>query len=239
MRLQACLNGARVPGSHPALPQSPETLALDAARVCAAGAEALHLHLWKGGRETLDAGTLGETLRQVRLSVPGVPVGVSTGLWIVSSASERTQVIGDWASLSVQARPEYASVNFSEEGAEEVCQLLLTLGIGIEAGLASVADALRLGRSGLASRCLRWLVEMPAELTIQEAFSKCEQIHAQLDLLANSVLRLTHGTDGNAWALLEEARRRGDWVRTGLEDTLSLPDTSLASGNAALVTAAR
>src|SRR5215468_1200771 len=44
MLLQACLNGSRTPGEHPALPISPLELARDAQRVIAAGAHALHIH---------------------------------------------------------------------------------------------------------------------------------------------------------------------------------------------------
>ncbi|MFC7735049.1 3-keto-5-aminohexanoate cleavage protein [Roseomonas sp. GCM10028921] len=44
MCLQACLNGARAPDFHPALPLTPEAVARDAACV-AAGAVSLHLHL--------------------------------------------------------------------------------------------------------------------------------------------------------------------------------------------------
>lgn len=37
--------------------------------------------------------------------------------------------------------PDFCSVNFSEDGTDELCQLLLDKGIAIEAGLNSVADA--------------------------------------------------------------------------------------------------
>ncbi|WP_424949988.1 3-keto-5-aminohexanoate cleavage protein [Deinococcus sp.] len=235
LRLQACLNGARPPGKHPALPQTLAALAADAHAVERAGAEALHLHLWHGEHETLEAQVLQDTLRAVREATPSLPVGVSTGLWIVSTAAERLRVVESWATLRVSDRPDFGSVNFLEEGAAAVCELLLGMGIGIEAGLESVADVERLERSGLADRCLRWLIELPPALNISAALTECGHIHERLDLLGTPVTRLTHGADANAWALLAEAKRRGDAARIGLEDVLRLPDGSLAPDNAALV----
>jgi beta-keto acid cleavage enzyme len=139
----------------------------------------------------------------------------------------------------VQHCPDYASVNFSEEGAAEVCSALLSLGIGIEAGLESVADVERLHRSGLAGHCLRWLIELPPELDETAALSESRRIRTALDTFSRSTERLTHGSDSNAWALLAEAHRRGDATRIGLEDTLLLPDGRRAPDNAALVRAAR
>jgi uncharacterized protein (DUF849 family) len=51
--------------------------------------------------------------------------------------------------------------------------------------------------------------------------------------------RLLHGTEATAWPLLDEAARRGYHARIGLEDTLTLPDGTLAGGNGALVLEAR
>jgi uncharacterized protein (DUF849 family) len=49
---------------------------------------------------------------------------------------------------------------------------------------------------------------------------------------------LLHGLDESCWPLLEHAGRYGVQTRIGLEDTVRLPDGSLARGNAELVTAA-
>ncbi|MDQ3742701.1 MAG: 3-keto-5-aminohexanoate cleavage protein, partial [Actinomycetota bacterium] len=44
MLLKACLNGAREPGAHPALPVGAVDLAADARACVAEGAGAIHLH---------------------------------------------------------------------------------------------------------------------------------------------------------------------------------------------------
>jgi uncharacterized protein (DUF849 family) len=50
--------------------------------------------------------------------------------------------------------------------------------------------------------------------------------------------RLLHGLDASAWRFVTLAAARGYDTRTGLEDTLRLPDGSIAANNAALVAAA-
>ena len=49
------------------------------------------------------------------------------------------------------------------------------------------------------------------------------------------VPRLLHGTEATSWPIMEEALIRGYGVRIGLEDTLTLPDGSVARDNAELV----
>ena len=54
MIIQACLNGARPAGYHPALPLTPDAIAHDAAACVAAGAAELHIHpRGADGRESL------------------------------------------------------------------------------------------------------------------------------------------------------------------------------------------
>ena len=75
MLIQACLNGSRVPGAHPALPCTPEELASAARAAVAAGARALHIHpRGPDGAQSLAPEQIGA----VRSACPGVPVGVST-----------------------------------------------------------------------------------------------------------------------------------------------------------------
>jgi uncharacterized protein (DUF849 family) len=49
---------------------------------------------------------------------------------------------------------------------------------------------------------------------------------------------LLHGLDGSCWPLLEHAGVCGLQTRIGMEDTLTLPDGSVVTDNAALVSAA-
>ncbi|HEX3232939.1 MAG TPA: 3-keto-5-aminohexanoate cleavage protein [Gemmatimonadales bacterium] len=79
----------------------------------------------------------------------------------------------------------------------------------------------------------------PAQQEVSAALRQVERIEAVLERWAVSCPRLLHGTDATAWPLLDEAARRGYDARIGLEDTLTLPDGSLAAGNGTLVAAAR
>jgi len=218
--LQAALNGGRSRGEHARVPLSAEELARDARACVDAGAGAVHLHPRdEHGRETLDAHLVDAVVARVGEAC-GVPVGVSTGAWI---AGDVAAAVRGWR------EPAYASVNLSEPAALEVARALAERGIGIEAGVWSVADARR--AASLAARPLRVLVEVLAE-------DSAAAIHAALDAAGVDAPRLQHGADANAWSVLDDAVARRLDTRIGLEDTLVLPDGSPAAGNVQLVEAA-
>lgn len=131
MFVQSCLNGSRLPGEHPALPVTPEDLARDACLVRAVGAHAVHLHVKDhSGADTFDAKLTDATIAAIRQSAPGLPVGVTTGAWAAPDPRERMTAIRSWTQL-----PDYASVNWHEDGAEQIAMTLLDHGIAVEAGL--------------------------------------------------------------------------------------------------------
>lgn len=73
LRMKACLNGARHPREHPALPVTPGELAQDAARVRAAGADALHLHVTAAARTRSTATPSRRSSRRCAMRCPGCP----------------------------------------------------------------------------------------------------------------------------------------------------------------------
>ncbi|RKG84955.1 3-keto-5-aminohexanoate cleavage protein [Corallococcus terminator] len=239
MLLKACLNGARAATAHPRLPVTPEALAREAAACHAAGAGAFHVHPRDArGSESLDAADIGAAVVALRHACPGVPVGVSTGAWMLPDAEARRARIAAWAALSSDARPDFASVNLSEPGWVSIADTLLDAGIGVEAGVWFPEDVPRLVSWPRASECLRVLVETQSP----DPEAACEQARTLVDALRATGLErplLVHGDEGGAWAVLEWARRHGFDARIGLEDTLVLPDGSTAPDNAALVAQTR
>jgi uncharacterized protein (DUF849 family) len=232
--VQACLNGPRERGEHPAIPVTAEELAVEARRAVEAGAGALHIHP-RGAdeRESLEPDTCAAVIDAIRYACPGTPVGVTTGLWIVGQVNHRFDLVKSWSVV-----PDFVSVNFSEDGAEELAELVLSRGIGVEAGLSAVSDAQRLARSGLARRCLRVLVEIDEDDDPTSAVALAGQIDQVLDWNVIDRPRLYHGHGRATWAIIERALGRGADVRVGLEDTLVLADGRLARDNAELVAAA-
>jgi uncharacterized protein (DUF849 family) len=233
MIVQACLNGARPQGFHPRLPVTPEALAADALACVAAGAAELHLHpRGPDGRESLLPGAMNATIARLRATLPGTLVGVSTGVWIEGEMDRTLDCISAWGEL-----PDYASVNLSEPGASAVMERLMRRGIGVEAGLASVADAERLLRLGLGPCCLRVLIEV-SEQPVPAALAVAAGIEA---VLSRARLRrpvLLHGYDVTVWRFVRRAADCRLSTRVGLEDGAYLPDGTLAPDNAALVAAA-
>ena len=177
-------------------------------------------------------GLLSLVVLAVRRTCPGTLVGVSTGAWIEGDADRTLARIEGWREL-----PDHASVNLSEPGAPAVMERLWRRGIGVEAGLASVADAGRLVALGLGLRALRVMVEIE-EQNEAEALAVAEAIEA---VLAHAGLRrpvLLHGLDATVWRFVARAAEHRFSTRVGLEDGRSLPGGATAPGNAALVAAA-
>ena len=136
-------------------------------------------------------------------------------------------------------------MNLSERGAPELIEVLVGMGVGVEAGVWTVEDAERLAASGLGARVTRILVE-PGELQLEgsqdeatRALELVDAIHRTLDRYGLLAPRLQHGDGRVAWVLLRDAVRRGLDTRIGLEDTLVGPDDEWVAGNEALVRAAR
>jgi uncharacterized protein (DUF849 family) len=233
--LQACLNGPRAPDEHPALPLTPAQLAADARACVDAGARSLHLHPRDAtGAESLDAAVVAAALRAVRAAAGGVEISLSTGLWIAGGDAERRQaLVAGWTE-----RPDLVSLNLSEPGWEALAELLAERAIGVEAGLATTADAEALAGGPL--RPVRVLVEIDDDgLGAEPAVAAAAQIDAVLDGAGVERPRLHHGYGPATWAVLAAAVPLGHDIRVGLEDVLELPGGAIAPGNPALVAAAR
>jgi uncharacterized protein (DUF849 family) len=232
--LQACLNGGRRRDYHPALPLSADELAADARAVVAEGAEQIHLHVrGADGKESLHPNDVARTLAAVRLAVPGVQIGLSTGWWIPPKGRARQEHIRAW-----QALPDYVSINLIEEDSAEVIDLALSKGIGVEAGIWSAADAEKFVTHPGASRCLRVLIEIN-EQDLSVGMASCRAVIDVLDRAGNRLPRLLHGSNATMWDFYREALTRGLDARIGLEDDKHLPSGAVAEGNAALIRAAR
>jgi uncharacterized protein (DUF849 family) len=231
--VKACLNGNRSRREHARVPLTADELAADARLAVAAGAGAIHVHARTAeGAETLAGPENDATVAAIRAACQGVPVGVTTGAWIEPDVERRLAAIASW-----QVPPDFASVNFYEEGAEEVARLLLGRGIGVEAGLATPADAHALADSGLGGACLRILVEVEEE-DPQAAVSAAAALADELERLGVETPQLHHGFGIATWAVLEAGIERGRDIRVGLEDTLVLADGRPARDNTELVSAA-
>jgi uncharacterized protein (DUF849 family) len=227
--LQACLNGQRPRDDHPAVPLTADELAADARRAVAAGAAELHVHpRAPDGRDTVEPDAAGATVRAIRAACPGVPLGLTTGLWTTDGDAERRHAgVEAWQEL-----PDYASVNLAEPGSAELCALLARRGVGVEAGVWNVADARLLLERGLAP--LRVLVET-SDGGADDPVAAAAEIDELLVRGGVTAPQLHHGAGADAWTVLDAALARGRDVRMGLEDTTLMPDGSRARDNAELV----
>lgn len=233
--IQACLNGGTTRDQHPAVPLTPAELAAEARAAQLAGAQALHLHPRdEAGQQTLAAADVLAAVAAVRAAT-GLPVGVTTGIWTVDGDAERRMsLVAHW---SGPARPDYASINVNEPGTGPLADLLTSLGIGIEAGVWTPDDTGLLAASGFCHRVLRVLIEV-ADRTPADAVTTAAACAAELARGGITARQLHHGYELATYDVIRAAAAMGADVRIGLEDTIVLPDGTMAAGNGDLVAAA-
>jgi uncharacterized protein (DUF849 family) len=228
MIVQACINGARPNDYHPQLPLTVEAMAIDAAACVSAGASELHIHpRGPNGRESLSS--VEETVHAVRCTCPGTLVGVSTGAWIEGAEKRTRDCIAAWRML-----PDYASVNLSERDAPAVIALLHSMGVGVEAGLATVSDAERFVALADCRRALRILIEIE-EPDLEKADAIADGIAQVLEHANVRRPILLHGFDATVWHFVKRAYQQRWSTRVGLEDGCQHPNGETASGNADLI----
>ena len=159
-------------------------------------------------------------------------MGVSTGAWIEADEDRTRQCIATWREL-----PDYASVNLSERDAPAVIETLRRIGVGVEAGLATIRDAERFVTHPDRHSVFRVLIEIE-EQDLERAYKTAAGIAV---VLAEAGLRrpvLLHGLDTTVWQFVQLARRHRWSTRVGLEDGLHLPDGTVTPDNMTLVSAA-
>jgi uncharacterized protein (DUF849 family) len=231
--IECSLNGGRTRSEHPGVPCTPQELADSAREAVAAGAGAAHFHVRdRDGHESLEAEDVARAVEVVRAAIPGTPFGVSTGAWIVPDVKARHEKVAQWKVL-----PPFASINFNEEGGVTLAELLLSRGVGIEAGVGSAQAVEAFVASGAANRCIRVMFESEQQ-DLRVALDVVERLEKVLDRAGVKIPRLLHGLNGTAWDLIDAAVKRGYDTRIGFEDTLLLPNGAQAASNVALVTEA-
>jgi uncharacterized protein (DUF849 family) len=228
--LQAALNGDR---SHPPAPRTPAAIAEAARGAIAAGAQSVHVHAFDdAGRETLEGAACARVVRAIRAACPETPISLTTSAAIVGDPQERFSLVEAWEEM-----PDLVTANQGEPGIVELCELLLSRGVGIEAGLLSTEDARAFVRSGLARRCRRVLIE-PLDVDPEVALEHAARMEDIVTSAGITLEQVHHGYGMACWAVNERGLGRGHGIRTGLEDVTLLPDGSQARDNAALVAAA-
>lgn len=230
--VQVALNGALRAHDHPALDLSLSGLLDDAIACSKLGIRDFHVHpRTEAGAETLDPAVIGHWVRRFRKALPPTDLSVSTGAWIAPLA-ERLACIAAWTD-----KPDFASVNFHEEGAEAIADALIAAGVGVEAGVWHAQAATRFIAYSRKPFCRRLMIELP-DRGEAEAVAILEEILAALGPESDGHDLVLHGEGASAWPMVDRALRQGVTARIGLEDTLLLPDGVPARSNADLVAAA-
>jgi len=206
--LQAALNGDRI---HPAAPRHPTAIAEAARAAVDAGAQSVHVHAFDdAGRETLDAAACAKVLHAIRALCPGTPISLATSAAIVANPGERFRIVKAWEEM-----PDLVTANQGEPGIVALCELLLSRGVAIEAGLMSMEDARAFVLSGLAGRCRRVLIE-PLDADPDSAVQHAARMEDIVVSAGITLEQVHHGYDLACWAVNRRALDRGHGIRTGL-----------------------
>ena len=228
--VQAALNGDR---KHPAVPRTADQIAQDAKAAVAAGARSVHIHAFDDdGAETLGSDACAKALRATRRECAGIPISLTTSAAIVRDPALRLRIVSSWAEL-----PDLVTANQVEEGIIELCELLMSRGVEIEAGLLSVVDARKFVATPIHLRWRRVLIE-PLDADPDQAVRHAAEMEHIVLAAGITLEQVHHGYGIASWAVNQRAITRGHGIRTGLEDVAVLPDGHEAESNAQLVSTA-
>jgi uncharacterized protein (DUF849 family) len=231
--LQGSLNGTRPVDAHPNIPITPWALAQDALAVARLGVRSVHVHPRCGdGDESIDPHHVGDVVAAIRSVVPAMEICVPTCRWIQPCPTQRAEMVAAWSRLG-RAKPDVVAVNVHEDGWLDICRTACQLGIGLELGVWTPGDAVRLRQAGLPRGVVRVVVESTEpdpEIAVAQAGRTLRELGR-----VQPVPVLLHGEESSAWPVLEYATLQGYHARIGLEDVLTNPDGSLTDGNADLV----
>ena len=148
--------------------------------------------------------------------------------------ARRLELVSGWTGGD---RPDFASVNLSEPGADPLAEVLAGLGIAVEAGVWTAEDAERLAASAFGRDVIRILIE-PRDDSPEAAVATAAQAEGTLARHGLQAPRVHHGYGIATWQVIRAALLMGRDIRVGLEDTVVLPDGATAAGNGELVAAA-
>jgi uncharacterized protein (DUF849 family) len=228
MFLQVSLNGSRTKKDHPAIPVTPLEMAQAVKSVYEAGAPSVHLHARdETGRESLQTEAVATTLTAIRQACPNIELALSTAENIEGDPQRRLRLIEQWTVF-----PDTLCVNLSEEGIDEVIALAHERGLSFEAGLFSPEDVKHF-KSLQHVQWRRVLLE-PLSTNLEEAHTQLSALRAALGTPWLDVPHVIHAMDEATYPLLQTAAQITQASRIGFEDTLYLPDGSLATDNTQL-----
>lgn len=236
MLIKAAINGGRSRDEHPAIPLSADEIAAAAVAAVRAGADVVHAHArTEDGGQSIAPNDIAAMVRAVRAADPSVIVGTTTGLWTCSGHAERMASIAQWPQ---EWLPDFASVAFSEEGADEAAVLVRERGMVLESAVWHIDEVPALLASPTLHDNVRILIE-PEDEDTQDAIDHARRIAAAIRDAGVTVPLLYHGYDETAWPVVQAAIEDGCEVRVGFEDMLTLPGGQTAADNVSMVRTAR
>lgn len=231
MFVKAAINGGRQKSETHAVPVTAEEIALDALSCVKRGADVVHAHArTEQGKESIAGKYVAEMVTAVKQIDSDLIIGTTTGLWTCNGHLDRMNLIKGWPS---DALPDFASITYHEEGADEVAELILERGMILESAAWNMQDLSTLLESPFLKHNVRILIE-PEMADVTEAVAFCRSAKSKIDELDLGIPILFHGFDSTFWPIVKLSIAEGVQTRIGFEDVNYLPDHSPAKTNLAL-----
>lgn len=228
MFVKAAINGGRQKSGIYSVPVTAAEIALDSLACVQRGADVVHAHArTEQGKETIAGSYVADMISKVRNVDPQIILGTTTGLWTCNGHKERMNLVKGWPS---DALPDFSSVTFREEGADEVAELILEKGMALESAVWSFDDVPKLLESPFLKHNVRILIE-PETTDVNEAVDFCLSVKKLVESLDLNIPILFHGYDETFWPIVQLSINENVQTRIGYEDVNFLPNGSPARSN--------
>lgn len=255
----AITGGGDTVGKHPAIPVTPEQIAVSAIDAAKAGAAIVHIHVRdpKTGKPSMEVALYREVVERIRASGTDVVINLTTGpgaRYLPSAENPATG--GPGTSMA----PPAARVRHIQELRPEICTLdLATMNFGEhvfmntpahlremarlirEAGVTAELEVFDTGQVRLAHRLIEeGALATPAMLQIclgipYGAPATPEAMMIMRNMLPQPCVWAGFGISRAEFPMVAQAVVLGGHVRVGLEDNLYIEQGVFAPSNAALV----
>jgi uncharacterized protein (DUF849 family) len=215
MFVKAAINGGRKRSNSCLVPTTPEQIAQDSYACFKRGANVIHAHARDvNGNETIRPFEVSDMVHATKSLDENIVIGTTTGLWTCESHAERLQHVKNWKADSL---PDFASITYREERADEVAELILERGMLLESAVWSMEDVPKLLESPFLHNNVRILIE-PEVADVARATQLCLEIKAIFENAGVTAPFLFHGYDETFWPIVELSILEQVQTRIGFED---------------------
>lgn len=221
MLKKICLNGGLSPGEIVRIPINLEHYVEEIQFFSEEGIKFFHIHFRDyEGKESLEENIIMSQFSYLKDKFPMIFIGIGSPLQNGINSNLRKNLISSWFDF----KPDFISVNLSEEGSVDLINILKGKDIKIEYGIFSLEDVEIFKNNKLYINCYRVLLEIIDDennpKSNVEAIIEAEKLISYFEQTYPDIEILVHGENKYAWDIIKLAIEKNINYRIGLEDTI-------------------